>query len=95
MTTAEVDSVTATLTTCEKRVSVVKEMGTAVQLPTQRPESQEQTYGSCEDATSAGEQQAQGSQGRVRGFPKAMVPTARDGPYRKADGQENIETTSP
>ena len=31
MTTAEVDSVTATLTTCEKRVSVVKEMGTAVQ----------------------------------------------------------------
>ena len=36
-------------------------------------------YGSCEDAEAAGEQRVQGSRGRGRGFPKAMVPSARDG----------------
>ena len=36
-------------------------------------------YGSCEEAESAGEQRAQGSQGGGRSFPKAIVPSARDG----------------
>ena len=36
-------------------------------------------YGLCQDAEAAGEQKVQGSQGSRRGFPKAMVPTARDG----------------
>ena len=36
-------------------------------------------YGSCEEAESAGEQRVQGSQGGGRGFPKEVVPSARDG----------------
>ena len=48
-----------------------------VDKPTSEPE--EPVYGSCEDAVAAGEQRVQGSQGGGRGFPKAMVPSARDG----------------
>ena len=40
---------------------------------------QNSVYGSCEEAAEAGEQRVQGSQGGGRGFPKAMVPSARDG----------------
>ena len=36
-------------------------------------------YGSCEEAESAGEQRVQGSKGGGRGYPKATVPSARDG----------------
>ena len=36
-------------------------------------------YGSCEEAAAAGETRVQGSKGPGRGFPKAMVPSARDG----------------
>ena len=36
-------------------------------------------YGSCEEAEAAGHQRVQGSQGGGRGFPKATVPSARDG----------------
>ena len=36
-------------------------------------------YDSCEDAQSAGEPRVLGSQGSGRGFPKAMVPSARHG----------------
>ena len=36
-------------------------------------------YGSCEEAESAGEQRVQGSRGGGRGYPKAMVSSARDG----------------
>ena len=45
--------------------------------PAEGPESS--VYGSCEEAESAGEQRVQDSQGGGRGFPKEMVPTARDG----------------
>ena len=45
--------------------------------PTEKPESS--VYGSCEEAAEAGEQRVQGSQGGGQGFPKAMVPSARDG----------------
>ena len=40
-------------------------------------------YGSCEDAEAAGEERVQGSQGGGLGYPKAMLPSARDG---KGDG---------
>ena len=43
------------------------------------PELQNPVYGSCKEAESAGEQSVQGSQGGGRGFPKTMVPSARDG----------------
>ena len=36
-------------------------------------------YDSCEAAEAAGEQRVQGSKGPGRGFPQAMVPSARDG----------------
>ena len=36
-------------------------------------------YGSCDEAQEAGENRVRGSQGSGRGFPKAMVPSARDG----------------
>ena len=40
---------------------------------------EETVYGSCEEAAAAGEQRVQGTRGGGRGFPKAMVPSARDG----------------
>ena len=45
------------------------------------PELEEDTtvYGSCEEAVEAGETRAQGSEGEGRGFPREMVPSARDG----------------
>ena len=36
-------------------------------------------YASCEEAAAAEEERVQGSRGGGRGFPKAMVPSARDG----------------
>ena len=36
-------------------------------------------YDSCDEAEAAGENRVRGSQGSGRGFPKAMVPSARDG----------------
>ena len=36
-------------------------------------------YDSCDDAVAAGEERIQGGSGSGRGFPKAMVPSARDG----------------
>ena len=53
------------------------EVRTGEHKPT--PELQNSVYGSCEEAETAGEQRVQGSRGGGRGFPKAMVPSARDG----------------
>ena len=47
--------------------------------PESTRELQNSVYGSCEEAESAGEQRVRGSQGGGRGFPKGMVPGARDG----------------
>ena len=38
-----------------------------------------ESYGSCEEAESAGEPLVQGSEGAGRGFPEAQVPSVRDG----------------
>ena len=46
--------------------------------PTSTP-SDGTTYASCQDAEAAGEARVQGSNGPGRGFPKSMVPNARDG----------------
>ena len=55
----------------------------ATATPTLVPELESQgtvsVYGSCEDAIDAGESRVQGSAGEGRGFPKEMVPSARDG----------------
>ena len=39
----------------------------------------EKSYPSCDEAERAGEQRVQGDKGSGRGFPKSMVPGARDG----------------
>ena len=43
------------------------------------PSTATNTYASCDAAQAAGETRVQGSQGNGRGFPKSMVPSARDG----------------
>ena len=85
MTDPEAEAVVEMLQRCETPPEVVMEgweaLGTRVgehkPEPTEEPEGS--LYGSCEEAESAGEQRVQGSQGGGRGFPKAMVPSARDG----------------
>ena len=39
----------------------------------------DKTYASCEEAEEAGEPRVRGNSGEGRGFPVAMVPSARDG----------------
>ena len=85
MTGPEADAVALMLGTCEDPPQVVMEdweaLGatTGVHKPEPGEELQNAVYGSCEEAAEAGEQRVQGSQGGGRGFPKAMVPSARDG----------------
>ena len=43
----------------------------------EKPETS--VYGSCEEGEPRGEQRAQGSKGGGRGYPKAVVLSARDG----------------
>ena len=54
---------------------------TATPTLVQEPDPEENTlvYGSCEEAVEAGETRVQGSAGEGRGFPKELVPSARDG----------------
>ncbi len=47
--------------------------------PAATPTPQMRTYASCDAAQAAGERRVQGSKGGGRGFPKWMVPSARDG----------------
>ena len=83
MTEPESEAVMEMLGTCDSppTVEVWEALGTTTgehkPEPTEEPESS--VYGSCEEAESAGEERVQGSQGGGRGFPKAMVPSARDG----------------
>ena len=82
MTEYETDIVMDMLGTCENPPDLelweALETATGEQPePTVEPENS--VYGSCEEAESAGEERVQGSQGGGRGFPKAMVPSARDG----------------
>ena len=85
MTDPEAEAVVEMLDTCDAPPEVVMEgweaLGTRVgehkPEPTEEPEGS--VYGSCEEAESAGESRFQGSQGGGRGYPKAMVPSARDG----------------
>ena len=46
---------------------------------TVQPTPETRTYSSCDAAQAAGETRVQGSKGSGKGFPKAMVPSARDG----------------
>lgn len=47
--------------------------------PTHFPVSTKRVYGSCDEAIEAGEQRITGRNGPGQGFPRQMVPSARDG----------------
>ena len=56
--------------------------GSVVDPTTEAPSADsgvESVYDSCDAAEAAGEERVQGSSGSGRGFPQAMVPSARDG----------------
>ena len=90
MTPVESEIVMDMLGTCENPPELVVEIKGALEarVGVHKPETTEQdgsVYGSCDEAEAAGEQRVQGSQGGGQGFPKAMVPSARDG-----DGDEVV-----
>ena len=84
MTEPEAGAVVEMLNTCENppvvEVEVWEALGaTGEHKPETTEEQDSSVYGSCEEAAEAGEQRVQGSQGGGLGYPKAMVPSARDG----------------
>ena len=83
MTKVESEIVMDMLGTCENPPMVevweALENATGEHKPEPAEELQNPVYGSCEEAEFAGESRFQGSQGGGLGYPKAMVPSARDG----------------
>ena len=83
MTQIEAEIVMDMLHTCddppELEMKRLYRMETKVGEHKPTPEPEGPVYDSCEEANAAGEERVQGSQGNGRGFPKAMVPSARDG----------------
>ena len=55
----------------------------------------EGVYTSCEEAEAAGEERVQGSSGSGRGFPQAMVPSARDGDDDGVVCEEAVRSATP
>ena len=83
MTQYESDIVMDMLRTCENPPDVdvreALESAAGEHKPEPAEELQNPVYGSCQEAEFAGESRFQGSQGGGLGYPKAMVPSARDG----------------
>ena len=83
MTQIEAEIVMDMLHTCDDPPEVemkrLYRMETKVGEHKPTPEPEGPVYDSCEEANAAGKERVQGSQGNGRGFPKAMVPSARDG----------------
>ena len=83
MTPVESEIVMGMLGTCDNppefEVETLDYLGAVTGEDKQTAEPENPVYESCEEAAAAGEQRVQGSQGSGRGFPKAMVPSARDG----------------
>ena len=84
MTEPEAEAVVEMLDTCESPPEVDVEeldyLGAAREhKPEPTEELQNSVYGSCEEAAESREQRVQGSRGGGQGFPKALVPSARDG----------------
>ena len=83
MTPVESEIVMDMLGTCENPpdLELWEAPGTATGEHQFEPEeeSESSVYQSCEEAESAGEHRVQGSQGGGLGYPKTMVPSARDG----------------
>ena len=77
MTREESRAVLHMLEGCGDPVKVVELKGTAAPDSTEEPERS--VYGSCDEAEAAGATRVKGGQGGGRGFPKELVPSARDG----------------
>ena len=79
MTPVESHIVMDMIGTCEVPPDFEVETRDVMETGAGEQEPEGTVYGSCEEATAAGEQRIQGSRGGGRGFPEAMVPSARDG----------------
>ena len=83
MTKVESEIVMDMLGTCENPPDVDVRETLESRVGEHKPEPAEElqnlVYGSCQEAEFAGESRFQGSQGGGLGYPKAMVPSARDG----------------
>ena len=81
MTAGEAEAVAMMIGGCEEPPTVKLEASGNVVVVTGEDmnEVEGTVYGSREEAAAAGEQRVQGSRGGGEGFPKAMVPRARDG----------------
>ena len=79
MTPRESEIMMDMLYTCDDPPEVEVLTGMVVVTGVDKPEGDAPVYSSCEEAEAAGEERVPGSQGGGRGFPKAMVPSARDG----------------
>ena len=83
MTPVESAIVMDMLGTCEEppqfEVKTLDYLGTVTGEDKPTAEADEPMYGSCEEASAAGEERVQGSRGSGQGFPAEMVPSARDG----------------
>ena len=83
MTKVESEIVMNMLGTCENppdvEVREALESAAGEHKPEPAEELQNPVYGSCQEAEFAGESRFQGSQGGGLGYPKTMVPSARDG----------------
>ena len=66
-------------TDTSERPAAGEATATPTLVPEPEPEENSSVYGSCQEAVEAGEPRVQGSEGGGRGFPKEMVPSARDG----------------
>ena len=87
VTQAELAGLNQMLSTCDEPPSLWVSHGSvpgvhrATSTPEPRPTATAATikYNSCDAAQAAGETRVTGSKGQGRGFPKWMVPSARDG----------------
>ena len=79
-TPTEASALQDMLETCENPTQLAPSMADPVAVPaTPEPPMSGGMYSSCNEAEEAGEKRVQGATGTGKGFPRSMVPSARDG----------------
>ena len=76
---AEATAIESVLAECASVEMVMSVRASPPVVKPTQPQSSGAGYASCDEARAAGESRVQGSKGTGRGFPKSMVPSARDG----------------
>ena len=79
VTMSEAVALREMLSTCKRKVTLLTRPWTHPPAPPPPPSTSGDPYASCEAAQAAGEPLVQGSKGNGRGYPKHVVPSARDG----------------